>query len=163
MDIRKLSRGVFLFQDILSVAPPFNEYSHTVPLPPSHYTEVENLDKDRILTAMNPPDRPTNLDPSTDWDRKYVAWNFLSLDTLGTIEYRQGIFSTSPRDAVRWITLALAAVHVFLEDDLDLLQHQSDGQGLLSMPDTALGCLVRNSAYLAVSEPDLEIPPDFLD
>ncbi|KAK2612521.1 hypothetical protein QQS21_001459 [Conoideocrella luteorostrata] len=164
--IRKLSQGVFLFQDILSVASPFDEYSRTVPLPSSHYAEVQSLNKNEILMAMNPPLPPTNLDTSAEWDRKYVAWNFLSLDTLGTIEYRQGIFSTSPRDAVGWITLALAAVHVFLDDDLDVLfraHRESGGQSLLSLPRTALTYLLRNSEYLTVSDPCLDIPPDFLD
>lgn len=114
---------------------------------------------------MNPPHRPASLDANVDWDRKYVAWNFLSLETLGTIEYRQGLFSSSPRDAVRWITLALTAVHLFLEDDLDVL-HDFQLRGRNMLPPQELKSeplLARCCEYLTISHPTLDVPTGYLD
>ncbi|KAM3505493.1 hypothetical protein MY11210_007949 [Beauveria gryllotalpidicola] len=129
-EIRKLSRGVFLFQDSISVEEPFDEYSRIVPLPLSHFSNVQNYSREEVLAAMNPPMPPTNLGSEAEWDPKFVALNFLSLNTLGTIEYRQGKYSRTAHDACQWVTLALAAVHVFLENDLDVA-HAEVGQGVL--------------------------------
>ncbi|KAM3505494.1 hypothetical protein MY11210_007950 [Beauveria gryllotalpidicola] len=145
-EIRKLSRGVFLFQDSISVEEPFDEYSRIVPLPLSHFSNVQNYSREEVLAAMNPPMPPTNLGSEAEWDPKFVALNFLSLNTLGTIEYRQGKYSRTAHDACQWVTLALAAVHVFLENDLDVA-HAEVGQGVLSMPHTAVDHILHRGAY----------------
>ncbi len=69
------------------------------------------------MVAATPP---TQAQDAT-WDRKYVAWNFLSFRWLGTVEYRQGLSSSTPKDAVRWILLALSALEVFLRVDFQVL------------------------------------------
>lgn len=142
--MRKLSRGVFLCQDSIAVSETFDEYSRIVALPHSHYADVQNFSEEQILEAMN-PSSPGNLDPEVEWDRKFVAWNFLSLETLRTIEYRQGIYSKTAKDALKWITLAVAAVHVFLEDDLDSL-HAIREQDQHLFPEITVNHLLRKSA-----------------
>ena len=162
--IRSLSRGVFLLQDAIAMlSPPGDEYSRLVSLPDTHFDDANQLSRQQLIDAMNPDTIPIDLRIDEAWDRKYVAWNFLSLDRLGTIKYRQGRFCRSPGDAVKWISLALSAVEVFLQYDLDALRHGWDRHELAANPAVALALLLLGSQHFTSLDRDVDIPSNFFD
>lgn len=92
-----------MFRDAISLLAPTTHgvevYVQNVRLPDTHFDSIDQMDEEELIDAMMPDAPPT---PTVDiWDRKYVAWNFLSLRRLGSVEYRQGLHSDnkSPKDA----------------------------------------------------------------
>lgn len=117
--LRRVARGVFVFQDDISRLVPktggAEAYSVPARLPADLLQRVQNLERGALIEEMMPKGNDRNAET---WDRKYVAWNFLSLDRIGTVEYREGIFSKTPNDAFDWAILALSAVEIFLRADM---------------------------------------------
>lgn len=155
-----------MFQDALSLTIPrpksAEAYAAPVPFRIDQFSALDNLDKKGLIDTMM-PNRPPSNDLDVVWDRKYVAWNFLSLERLGTIEWRQGPPSTSPNDAIRWAVLALAAMETFLRADFDYL-----GRTWLTRTDAERAVALRHllvaaSRHICREEPDLEIPQEVLE
>ncbi|KAK3373607.1 hypothetical protein B0T24DRAFT_270078 [Lasiosphaeria ovina] len=165
--LRQVTRGVLLFQDAISfILPPPHEanvYSRPASLPDSLLNRVDQLDITELIDTMMPTATPTQ-DPDAIWDRKYVAWNFLSIYRLGTVEWRQGPSCTSPNDAVRWSVLALSAVEVFLRADFEYLRRE-----LARRPSAVLRARILRPLIIAASrnlcreDADLEIEAGDLD
>lgn len=162
--LRQVSRGIFIFQDeMLLLIPDIGASDHSrafsrpVAFEENLFPRLGSLDFAELIDNMTP-------DNEGAVDRKYVAWNFLSLKRLGTVEWRQGPPCHAPRDAVRWVILVLSAFEMFLRADFTYLRPALRNRSLQDRLIALLELLKAASRRIcrAGEDPDLEIADEVL-
>jgi hypothetical protein len=136
-DLKRVAQAVIHFEPVFEALLPAsrrgNEYarSNWIDNPALAYqnlsrvqslNRIENLTMvDELIDLMNPN------------QSKYFGWNFLSIKTYQTIEFRRGAVSTSVTDVFMWVELATSFVQASLTvptSVANLLQYPATVGGL---------------------------------
>lgn len=132
-DLKSIAQAIIYFEPAFEVLVPTqrrgNEYSRSnwIDNPNFGYRNlsreqsialIENLHTvDEVINIMNPD------------QSKYFGWNFLSIKTYRTIEFRRGAVSLSANDVLMWAELAMSFILAAVAPRQDTLQQYSGTVG----------------------------------
>lgn len=113
-DVKRIAQAIIHFEPAFEALVPSerrgNEYSRSNWLdnPQLAYRKLSREQSIGLIEAMNTTDEI--IDIMNPNQSKYFGWNFLSLKTYKTIEFRRGTASLSSNDTFMWVELGMSFV-----------------------------------------------------
>ncbi|OOF90623.1 hypothetical protein ASPCADRAFT_135076 [Aspergillus carbonarius ITEM 5010] len=113
-DVKRIAQAIIHFEPAFEVLVPperrGNEYSRSNWLdnPQLAYRKLSREQSIAVIEGMNTTEEI--IDIMNPNQSKYFGWNFLSLKTYKTIEFRRGSASLSPNDTFMWVELAMSFI-----------------------------------------------------